>query len=113
MAGGGFEGREPGLQRDVEERVGRHAQQLVVRLHEEVGELGPARGVIHVAGVDGVGREGEEDAGVGVFVGKGVFERVEVFAGEEYSLEELVFFLSTDELDVLLEAELEFEVALA
>lgn len=34
-------------------------------------------------GVDGVGREGEEDTCVGVLVGEGVFEGIEVFAGKD------------------------------
>lgn len=96
----------------MEERVGWHAEELVVRVHEEIGERSPAAGVVKSFGFGGVGREGEEDAGLGIFGGEGVFERVKVFAGEEDGFKELVLFLGADELDVLLEAQFEFEVAL-
>lgn len=114
VARGCLERREPGLQRDVEERVRGHAEELVVRLDEEVGQRGPARGVVHFAVlcVHGVGRKGEEHGSMAVFVREGIFEGVEVLAGEDDGFKELILTLGADELDVLLEAELELEATL-
>lgn len=83
---------------------------------EDVGELGPARrgvegGVGRVAGGD-AGGEGEEAGGLLGLLGVGVPVGDEVLLGVGNSLEKLGLGLGADELNVLLEAEEEFEFAL-
>jgi hypothetical protein len=63
--------------------------------------------------VAGVGREGEEGAGPQVVLREALLEGVEELAREVDGLDELVLVLRADQLDVLLEAELELEVALS
>lgn len=58
--------------------------------------------------VGGVGREGQEDARPAVVLREALLEGEEVLAGEGDGLDELVLVLGADQLDVLLEAELEF-----
>lgn len=54
MAGGGLEGREPRRKGDVEERHGGEGEELVVGGGEDVGQVGPAGGLVEVR----VGRRG-------------------------------------------------------
>lgn len=85
-----------------------------MRLGEDVGQLVPPRRVIHlpVLVVGRVGREGEQDAGLAVLAWEGLLEGVEELSGENYGLEKFLLVLGADKLYVLLEAELELEVAL-
>ena len=48
VAGGSFECGEPGGEGDVEEGDGWEGEELVVGLHEEVGEHGPAGGGVEL-----------------------------------------------------------------
>lgn len=65
-----------------------------------------------VFGIAGVGWKGKQDACLAVLCWEGLFEGIEVFPGKGDGVEELVFLLCANELDVLLEAELELEIAL-
>lgn len=86
-----------------------------MRLGEDLGQLVPPRRVVHlpVLVVCRVRREGEQDARLAVLVWEALLEGVEVLAGEDYGLEELLLVLGAHELYVLLEAELELEIALS
>ena len=99
----------------MEERGGRESEEAVVRRGEEVGELGPSRGVVEgrVGGRRGpAGREGEEATCLLDFFGVCRPEGNEVLLGVGDGLEELGFGLGADELDVLLESEHELKLAL-
>lgn len=83
----------------------------MVRLGEERGEVVPAR-LVEV-GIDGGAAVawgcGEEAAGALDFLGMGCAEGDEVFLGVGDGFGK---FVGAEEFDVLLEAELEFELAL-
>ncbi len=118
VAGGRLERREARREGEVQQGRRRQAEQAVVRRGEDVGELGPALRRVQVgvgaaaAAAGTAGREGEQAAGlldlgrVGVPVGD------EVLLGVGDGLEELGLGLGADELNVLLEAEEELELAL-
>lgn len=114
VARGRLERRQARLQGDVQQRERGQAQQRVVRLDEELGELGPPRIRPHVPvfRVIRVRGKREEDAGLAVLVREGLLEGVQVLARKRDGVDELVFVLGADQLDVLLEAELELEIAL-
>lgn len=110
----GLERREARLQGDVEQGEGGQAEEGVVRLDEERRELGPPRGGPHVPvlWVVRLRGKGEEHAGLPVLVREGLLEGIEVLAREGDGVEEPVLVLRADQLDILLEPELELEVAL-